>query len=216
MADKNASDDFACIFEIKILVSLYALWAFFFAVFGTAINDANLLEGQPPKFGFLMIFNGTHSATFYNLLFFPIVSTSLLFGLLFGLRAILPNRLKPYLRWKVPDGYEVVQNPERSWPAVLTALIGLSATAVLYFAATHLRSDRSHRQPIVFWEGPAADYFEWLLVLGWTLSYLAVCGAVFVSNHFESRWNPLAILGIFFGSMNFILSCFIGAILNTD
>lgn len=177
------------VFEINLLASFYAVWAFCFAFFGLIINDSNQLKGLPPVFGFLQVFGDSFTSLGYNLIFFCLASTGVVTGLLFGLRAVLPEHLKRYFCWKLPDGFEFEKKKESAWPAVLTALVSFASAGVLFFALTHLRADRSHRRPVISWEGPAADYIDWVFVLGWTFAYLTIYSAAFTDTYFTSRWN---------------------------
>ncbi|QDV50294.1 hypothetical protein [Gimesia fumaroli] len=211
--ENEVTDNSEIIFSIRSLIIVYCIWSWPFTLFGLAVNEANRRMGEPIVFPFL---SPSGSEGVYEFIFFPTATTADLFILLWLLRFVLPLRLKRKLVWNSSSVYQKEKPIKNAKPAIFTAVFGLAGTGVLYFAATHLRNDRSQRQPFIYWEGPAADDMEWILALGWTLSYLAVCGYVFVSNYFDSRWNLLAVVGVFFGCMNFILSCAIGTILQAD
>lgn len=179
------------VFEINTLGCFFAVWAFCFAFYGLKVNDFNRLKFEPPAFGFLQAVGDQFTSLGYNLVFFCIVSSALFTGLLCGLRAVLPVHLKKYLCWRLPAGFQFPEKVNRAWSAVLSACFSFASTAVLFFAFTHLRADRAQRRPVVCYEGPAADYINWVFVAGWTLSYLAVYLAAFADSYFASRWNWL-------------------------
>lgn len=179
------------VFEINTLACFYTVWAFCFAFYGLKVNDFNRLKFEPPAYGFLQVVGDQFTSLGYNLLFFCLVSSALFTGLLFGLRAVLPVHFKKYLCWRLPAGFQFPKKVNRAWPAVLSACISFASTTVLFFAFTHLRAERSRGQAVVWYEGPAADYINWVFVAGWTLSYLAVYFAAFTDSYFASRWNWL-------------------------
>lgn len=183
------------VFEINIFASFYAVWAFLFAFFGLKVNDSNQLKGLPPVFGFLQVLGDSFTSLGYNLIFFCLASTGVVTGLLFGLRAVLPEHLKRYLCWRLPDGFEFEKKKESAWPAILTVLVSFASVTVLFFALTHIRADRTHRRPVISWEGPAADYIDWVFVIGWTFAYLTIYIGAFADSYFTSRWNWLIKVG---------------------
>ncbi|MCA9014296.1 MAG: hypothetical protein KDA77_03090 [Planctomycetaceae bacterium] len=210
-ADSDRQITTKFVFQINELSCWYAIWAFLFAWYGLAVNDSQLTKHLPPVFGFLQVFGNQFTSTGYNLLFFCLVSTGVVTGLLFGLRALLPDHLKCYLCWRLPKDFEFEEKQESAWPAVLTLLVCLTSIAVFLFAISHLRVDRSHRRPIVSWVGPAADQIEWVFALAGSLVYLTIYLAGFADGYFRSRWNWLntfacGLLGLFF-AFAFILSC---------
>lgn len=199
------------VFEINEIACFYAVWAFFFALYGLKVNDFNLTNHLPPVFGFLQIFGDAFTSLGYNLIFFCLVSSGLVTGFLFGLRALLPEHLKRYLCWRLPKGFQFEKKQESAWPAVLTVLVCFTSIAVLFFALTHLRADRTHRRPVISWEGPAADYIDWVFVLGWTFAYLTIYIGAFADSYFTSRWNWLikfasGLIGVLIATA-FILTC---------
>lgn len=211
ITDEANLNETGFVFEINVLASFYAVWAFIFAFFGLGINDSNHLEGLPPVFGFLQVFGDSLTSFGYNLIFFCLASTGIVTGLLFGLRVVLPDHLKRYLCWKLPVGFEYEKKKESAWPAVLTALVSFASIAVLFFALTHLRADRTHRQPVISWVGPAADYIDWIFLLGWTLVYLTIYIGAFADTYFTSRWNWLVkvasgLIGLIIAAA-FIITC---------
>ncbi|WP_299469123.1 hypothetical protein [uncultured Gimesia sp.] len=211
LTDSVKLNETGFVFEINEIACFYAVWAFFFALYGLKVNDFNLTNHLPPVFGFLQVFGDAFTCLGYNLIFFCLASTGVVAGLLFGLRAVLPEHLKQYLCWRLPVGFQFEQKKESAWPAVLTVLVCLTSVAVLFFAVSHLRADRSHRRPVISWEGPAADYIDWVFVLGWTFAYLTVFSAAFTDTYFTSRWNWLVkvatgLLGLLIAAA-FILTC---------
>lgn len=216
-ADQIPEKEFpGLLISIRGLAGIYVVWSFFFFIFGMSINQADRLEGQPATFGFLQVFGETRSVYFYNLLFLVLISTCLVIGLLLILRTVFPEHLGKFLCWKLPAGYELKEKFKSNWPAILTALSGLLASAVLLYALTHFQNDRSHRQPVIFWQGPAEEFIEWLLVTGWTLSYITFWGYIVTQSYFRGRWNAVAFLGLFLGSLNFLASCFIGLVFQAN
>lgn len=203
VSDDVKNNEPGFVFEINVLACFYAVWAFCFAIIGLRINDFNRLNGLPPVFEFLQVFGDAFTSLGYNLIFFCLASTGLFTGFLFGLRAVLPQHLKQYLCWRLPDGFQFAEKSKSAWPAVLTFLMSFTSVAVLLFAQTHIRADRTHRRPVISWEGPAADFIDWVFVLGWTLTYLTVYMVAFTDSYFSSRWNWLARVAL--GLISFLI-----------
>lgn len=206
MTDEGSADNSEIVFSIRFLVLVYFVWSWPFTLFGLAVNNVNRREGEPLDFPFLSPL-GSEGINEY--LFFPIATSVDLFILLWILRFVLPLRFKQKLVWDGTSIYKKDEPIKNTKPAICSALLTLTGIAVLIFAAFHIRSDRTHRQPVIIWEGPAADYFEWFLVLGWTLSYLG-CVAGVMAEYFTSRWNWLRYFGMMgFGifPLSFIIYC---------
>jgi hypothetical protein len=90
------------------------------------------------------------------------------------------------------------------------------ATAILIFAASHVRADRTNRRPIVTWEGPIADYVQHAAILGWLLSAAAVGLGAYTLYRFRSKVNFLASIGMCVGFMNYFGSCLFWAAVYED
>lgn len=205
--ENESADNTEIVFSILILMLIYFFWVWPFTSFGQAVNQSNNRAGEPLDFPMLAKYapGGVE-----DYLFFPLTSTIVVFFLLWGLRAVLPGRYKHKLVLIGSDDDQGMSPVNNAKPAVWSALLSITGIIVLIFAAFHIRSDRTHRQPVITWEGPAADYFEWLLVLGWTLSYLGVVGGMIAQQIFSSRWNWLSLIGIAGGCtfpISFIVYC---------
>ena len=201
MTENEHTDNSEIIFSIPCLVIIYFFWSAPFTKFGQAVNFSNVRDGAELDFPFLSLFGFSES-------FFPLTSTFLLCIFLWGIREIFPNPLKRKIVWDTSLTYQQEKPLNNAKPAVCSALFAVVGTAALIFAAFHIRSDRTHRQPVITWEGPAAEYFEWLLVLGWTLSYLGFVAGMFAEQCFISRWNWLRYIGMM-GFGNFTVSFFV-------
>jgi cell division protein FtsW (lipid II flippase) len=105
---------------------------------------------------------------------------------------------------------------ENSRPAAASAILGFAATALLIFAASHARADRSHRRPVVTWEGIAAPFVEHLAYLGWGLSVIAMIVAIYALHQFSSRWNAFALVAFVLACLNLFGSCLFCALLHED
>lgn len=211
LTDSVKLNEMGFVFEINVIACFYAVWAFLFASYGLKANINNLTNHLPPVFGFLQVFGDAFTSLWYNLIFFCLASSGLVIGFLFGLRALFPEHLKRYLCWRLPKGFQFEKKKESAWPAVLTVLVCFTSIAVLFFALTHLRVDRTHRLPVISWEGPAAESIDWIFVLGWTFAYLTIYIGAFADSYFTSRWNWLikfasGLLGVLIVTA-FILTC---------
>lgn len=100
----------------------------------------------------------------------------------------------------------------RPGPGVASARFAAIATSVLVFAASHVRVDRTRRQPLVSWVGPAAAWVEYLAMLGWLLTLVAL----FLSSRAmeqKGRQYVYGELGLILGIINVPGSClFYGAV----
>ena len=139
----------------------------------------------------------------------PMVVTACLAALLGVVRYLLPETIRRYFPWRKPPRQPLTP-PEPiadSRPAVVASVVALCATAILMFAASHVRTDRTNRRPVVTWVGPIADYVQHAAVLGWLLSAIAIGLGAFTLCRFRSRLNFLAAIGMGLGLLNYFGSC---------
>ncbi|WP_145454769.1 hypothetical protein [Gimesia panareensis] len=208
MMELESADNTEIIFPMRFLLIVYFVWVWPFTWFGLAVNQADLRAGSEPAFPFL---SPAGAEGIYEVLFFPIVSLSDIFILLWLLRFILPHSLKHKLVWEASATYQQDVKVKNDKLAVCSPFLALLGTVVLYYAVSLIRVDRSRRQPVVTWEGPAAEHFERLLALGGTLSYLGMVLGIVSFAWFTSRKNWMAVVGAFVGFGNFfgsfVLAC---------
>lgn len=201
MTDKETADNSEIIFPIPFLVLMFFIWVCPFIWFMMAVYEFGFGFGTPPTF----------LEGIFEVFFFPIASVAVFFILLCGSRFVLPYSLKHKLVWDASATYQQEKRVKNDKLAVCSPIMSMTGTVVLIFAKSHIRSDRSQRQPVITWEGPAADYFELLLALGWSLSYLGVITGMVSAILFTSRKNWLSYIGSMLGYGNlfgsFILAC---------
>ena len=218
MTDGKPPDKRRDIVTTSELVIVAAILSFLFALLVPAVNAARdaataANSGRPPILPFLI---PLYSANPWLFLFlFPVVTTALFGGLLLGLRAILPQWVRDRFPWTVPPKPEPIPI-EDSRPAIISPVIASSATALLIFAASHVRADRTHRRPVVTWEGPAADYVEYLAYSGWALSAIALIAGIYALERCTSRWNWLGSLAVFLSIVNFFGSLLFWVVVYED
>jgi hypothetical protein len=145
----------------------------------------------------------------------PIVVTAGVAALFGILRYLLPESSRKYFPWCAPPRPPVqLSEPiADSRPAIATMAMASCATAILVFAASHVRADRTHRRPIVTWEGPLAEYVQHAAILGWLLSAAAIGLGAYSLCRFRSRLSYLGTIGMCLGLLNYFGSClFWGAV----
>ncbi|KAA0131782.1 hypothetical protein FYZ48_27000 [Gimesia chilikensis] len=208
MTELESADNTEIIFSMRFLLIIYFIWVWPFTFFGLCVNEADISAGNAPSFPFL---SPIGAEGILELLFFPVATLADLFILLWLLRFCLPQSLKHKLVWEASTAYQqddVIKNDKL---AVCSPFLALLGTVVLSYAKSHIRVDGSRRQPVVTWEGPAAEYFERLLALGWTLSYLAGILGLVSFACFSTRKNWMAIVGAVVGYGNifgsFVIAC---------
>jgi hypothetical protein len=96
----------------------------------------------------------------------------------------------------------------RALLGVASLALALAASGVLLFVASHVRADRTHRRPVITWEGPAAAWAIQLAYAGWLLSGISAWLAArsMSGSHRQQLVNVAAILIAivnFFGSLIF-------------
>lgn len=198
--ENESADKAEIVFSIRSLLIFYFIWVCPFTFFGLVVNEADVRAGSPPGFPFL---SPAGLEGIYELLFFPVATLADIFILLWLLRFSLPQSVKHRLVWEASATYQQDDKVKNDKLAVCSPFLSLLGTVVLYYAASLIRVDRSHRQPVVTWEGPAAEHFERLLALGWTLSYLGVVLGLVSFACFSTRKNWMATVGAFVGGGNF-------------
>jgi hypothetical protein len=146
----------------------------------------------------------------------PLITT---LGLL-AVRSVLPEQVRAYIPLK-PLQAPPRTKPQKDhfstrWgPGVASVALALAGSALLAFAATHVRSDRTHRRPVVTYVGPAADWVIHLAVAGWLLSLFALIAAL-VSIQRKDRLDALSSVGIFLTILNVFGSCMYWAMMTED
>lgn len=155
-------------------------------------------------------------------LVFPFLSVGICGLTAAAVSCVLPASLKKYFQWKPirrPRPQASVTEPrllETPRPAIISSILAPIASVVLIVAASHVRADRQTRRPVVTWEGPLADYIQWISYLGWGLSVAAIACGVFTVAGCKSRFNWLGWVGMTIGSLNFLGSCFFYAAVYED
>lgn len=160
-------------------------------------------EAQPPPLPWLKPLYESNPWLF--LIGTPIVVTTCV-AMLFGVvRYLLPESIRKHFPWTKPS-VPPMPPPEPiddSRPAIVTAALAFSATAILVFTAFHVRADRTNRIPVVTWEGPIADYVQHAAFLGLLLSAAAIGLGAYTRHRFRSKLSFLALAGICLGWMNY-------------
>jgi hypothetical protein len=146
----------------------------------------------------------------------PLVMT---FGLLV-VRRVLPERVRRYIPLK-PHYAPPLTKPQNGdfrtkWNfGVASVAVALAGSALLFFAATHVRADRTNRRPVVTYVGPAADWVFHLAIMGWFFSLCAVMAAV-TSIQRKNRLDALSLVGMFLATLNVFGTCIFWAIVTED
>jgi hypothetical protein len=146
----------------------------------------------------------------------PLVMT---FGLL-AVRSVLPERVRCYIPLK-PHEAPPRTKPQKGdfatkWgPGVASVALALAGSALLVFAATHVRSDRTSRRPVVTYVGPAADWIIHLATVGWLFSIFALIAALLAIKR-KDRVDALSSIGMFLTILNVFGSCMFWAIMTED
>lgn len=206
----------AFVFAIVEFIVVFAILSFQFAFLLPAVNYARERQGQAIVFASLAPWYEAHPWLFVAA--FTVTSTLTLTLLMVGIRAILPNSAKAYMPWRPMPRKKPLALPKRksAIPAIWSAVMAVTGTALLIFATLHVQVDRSNRRPIVTWEGPFADEVAYVALVAWLLSLAAALIAIHVLQRYESRSNVLAGLAIFFSSANFLGSLIFWAVVYED
>lgn len=194
---------------LVVVAILSALCAFLLPAVNAAreIPRAGIRDAQPPVLPQLKPLYERNPWPF--VIGTPIVVTTFLAMLIGIVRFLLPETIRRYFPWKAPEK-QSLPPPEPiadSRPAIISAVMAFSATAILIFVASHVRADRTNRRPVVTWVGPIADYVQQAAVLGWLLSAAAVALGAFALVRFRSRLSFLAAVGMGLGLLNYFGSC---------
>lgn len=205
--DSNRSPRFAfSVSEMLVLVAIIsALWAFLLPAVDAAreTSPREIRDARPPLLPQLKALYKPNPWPF--MIGTPIVVTACVATVLGLLRCVLPKSIRKHFPWKAPPK-PPVEPPEPiadSRPAVLTSVLAFAATAILLFAASHVRADRTNRRPVVTWEGPIADYVQYAAILGWVLSAAAIVLGSYTLYRFRSKVNVLASIGRTVGFLNY-------------
>lgn len=199
--------------EMLVVAAIVStLWAFLLP----AVNAARDLRQQPAILSQLKPLYEQNPWAF--IIGTPIVVTACLAMLVLLLRYFLPVTIRKYFRWRAPQK-PPIPLPEPiadSRPAIITLAMAFSATAILVFAASHVRADRTNRRPVVTWVGPIADYVQHAAVFGWLLSATAIGLGAYALCRFRSNLNFLAAIGMGLGFLNYFGSCLFYGIVYED
>jgi hypothetical protein len=205
--------------ETLVVVAIIStLWAFLLPAVNAAreIPRPGVRDAQPPLLPQLKPLYERNPWPF--VVCTPIVVTAAVATLIGILRCLVPETVRRYFPWRKPQRHPLPP-PEPiadSRPAVVTSVMALCATAILVFAASHVRADRTNRRPVVTWVGPIADYVQHVAVLGWALSAIAIGLGAFTLCRFRSRLNFLAAIGMGLGLLNYFGSCLFYGIVYED
>jgi hypothetical protein len=198
---------------IPQVIFVFVIWTVGFAVFLPTVNAARArIPGQPLVLAWLKPW---YSSVRLWLFGFPVVATLTLTSLLLGLRALLPVTAKAYLPWNVPQR-ELPPKYESSRLAIAAWILVGTATVLLVVAALHIRSDRSHRRPVITWEGPLGPLAFYLACAGWLLSAVAAGVACYSAIRCESRYNRSVVWIPGLAVLNLFASCLFWAAVNED
>jgi hypothetical protein len=196
---------------VQEMISLVAIISFHIALFYPAINEARLNDGLPPIGpDFTTII--PHSPIL-NLILFPLTTTLSFAEILKLLQLVLPIKVRSYFRWKpIPKEKRPKIVPvEDSRPAFISLSFAILCSALLIFCATHFRVDRTHRRPIVTYEGIAAEYVDFLINIGIFSSFIVLISGGFCLAYFKCRWKIVNDLSFFLASLNlfgsFMFAC---------
>ena len=196
--------------EMLIVVAvLSTLWAFLLPAVNAArdVPQRGMPDGQPPLLPQLQPLYEYNPWLF--LIDTPIVVTACVALLLGVIRCLIPRKIRKYFPWKTPPK-KSLSSPEPiadSRPAIATSAMAFIATATLLFAASHVRSDRTNRSPVVTWEGPIADYVQQVAIFGWVLPAITIIFGIYTLYRFRSKLNFLAVIGTGLAYSNFFGSC---------
>lgn len=203
--------------EFVIVAGITAgLWALLYP----AVNAARDSRNQPPVLPWLndIVSNVPPLALLFG---FPAVVALGTWLLFFSFRRSLPPRWRRHFPWFKPRSAVAVPSPpiviiNDYRPAIAAALFGLLGSLLLIIGFLHVRSDRTHRRPVITWEGPLADYVGMMFGTGWTLSILAAVIGIWACTRFRSRSRLLDGIGIMLGLANLLWSVLLCAGLYED
>jgi hypothetical protein len=205
--------------ETLVVVAIIStLWAFLLPAVNAAreIPRPGIRDAQPPLLPQLKPLYERNPWPF--VICTPIVVTGCVAALIGIVRSLVPETIRKHFPWRKPPRQPVppVEPIADSRPALVTSCLAFCATAILVFAASHVRADRTNRSPVVTWEGPIADYVQHAAILGWLLSAAAVGLGAFTLCRYRSRLNFLAGIGMGLGWLNYFGSCLFWAAVYED
>jgi hypothetical protein len=190
--------------ETLVVVAITSsLWAFLLPAVNAAreIRRPGIRDAQPPLLPQLKPLYERNPWPF--VVCTPIVVTACVATLIGLVRCLVPETIRRHFPWRKPPGQPAPIEPiADSRPALVTSGLAVCATAILVFAASHVRTDRTNRRPIVTWEGPIADYVQHAAILGWLLSATAIGLGAFALYRYRSRLSFLAVIAMGLGLLN--------------
>jgi hypothetical protein len=194
------------LFAVGEYVIIMAIVSTFSAILIPVIDLAIEMKHQPPIHPFLKFCYDFNPLLF--IIGLPVITTVVLGVVFASLRRVLPVQIRRHFCWWIrrpsrQTPQPIVPIPD-SRPAITTSILASSATIILLFTATHVRVDRTNRQPIVTWVGPIVDYLPQAISLGWALSVIAIAAGPWAQTHFRSKWNFLAFFGLCLGYINLV------------
>lgn len=200
-------------------VAVAGITSALFLLLFPAVNEARDRQNRPPILPWLAGYIDQLSVMF--LISIPVVVCVVTWLIVFLFRVMLPLRWKAHFPWFKPRRTEIepstpIRVIDDSRPAFITLAVALVGSALLLIGFFHIRSDRTHRRPVITWEGPLADYVGVMFGTGWVLSGIALLLGLWAMSHFCSRYNALAVIGGLLGSANLIFSCLISIGLYED
>jgi hypothetical protein len=172
-----------------------------------AVDAARGRRGQPPLLPLLEpLYDGN---PWLFLICAPAIVTTYVAACFGTIRRVLPEAIRRHFPWELPEKPSLPPPAPiaDSRPAIVALSTALGATALLVFVASHVRVDRTNRRPVVTWEGPIAGYARHVAVLGWVLSAIAIVLGAYTPRRFRSKLNPLAVVGMALGFLNYFGSC---------
>lgn len=202
--------------EIVIIAGIASgMWALLYP----AVNAARERSQAPPLLPLIAPFGeGAPLAFILGMPTFVCLATWISLKLF---RAALPPHRKDHFPWFRPESLEIkpsvmIKLPANSRPAFASFVMAVLGATLLLTGLSHVRSDRTHRQPIITWEGPLADYVGVMFGIGWALSGVAILLGWLAMFEFRSRYKALAVIGWLLGCVNLGFSFLIYAGLYED
>ena len=212
-----------CAIPVSECYIVFTIWGFLFALLLPAVNVARRRQGRPPVLPWVYEVFGRPGDDDLSTSFF--VTSCLLFPLLMTLgllvaRSLLPEQVRAFIPLRpypsLPRAKPQKAHFSTKWGlGVASITLALAGSALLVFAATHVRSDRTNRRPVVTYVGPAADWVTHLAVAGWLFSLFALI-ALGLSIERKGRLDALSWAGVCLAVLNVFASCMFWAIMNED
>lgn len=203
--------------EYVIVAGITAgLWA----VLYPSVNAARDSRNQPPILPWLQESISALSPVTV-LVVFPVLACMGTWLSFYAFRCCLPLPWRRHFPWFKPrPAVPVPQVPmvpvNDSRPALGAAVCSIAGSLLLIIGVLHVRSDRTHRRPVITWEGPLAEYVGVMFGTGWTLSILAIVIGFWACDRFRSRSRLLDVAGLMIGIANLVFSVLLCAGLYED